>query len=203
MASLDIDETEKLRRIDILEFEIDEITNADITVGEEDALKVKRNFIKNKEHFTKNCAEALALLYENDNETAHNFVSQTSRLLDKINDESLDELLEKINEILYSIEDVAAELRRKLDEVNFDDMSLDEIEERLDIIYRLKRKYGDSEESVLHYLEKAQKELDDITFADTKKSELSKKIEMLTSDTLNCAEKISHFLCKRYPCAES
>ncbi len=192
LASLDIDETEKLRKIDILEFEIDEITNAGITVGEEDALKAKRNFIKNKEHFTKNCAGALALLYESDDETAHNLVSQTSRLIDKINDESLDELSEKINEILYNIEDVAAELRRKLDDVRLDDMSIDEIEERLDIIYRLKRKYGDSEEAVLQYLEKAQNELDSITFADAKKAELSKKIENLMSDVLNCAEKISH-----------
>ncbi len=196
LASLDIDETEKLRKIDILEFEIDEITNAGIMVGEEDALKAKRNFIKNKEHFTKNCAGALALLYENDDETAHNLVSQSSRLIDKINDESLDELSERINEILYNIEDVATELRRKLDDVSLDDMSLDEIEERLDIIYRLKRKYGDSEEAVLQYLEKAQKELDSITFADAKNAELSKKIENLMNDALNCAEKISHLRMK-------
>ena len=203
LASLDIDETEKLRKIDILEFEIDEISNAGIRVGEEDVLKAKRNFAKNKEHFTKNCAAALTVLYENDDETAYNLVSQASRLIDKINDESLEELSEKINEILYNIEDVVADLRRKLDDVNVEDMSLDEIEERLDVIYRLKRKYGGSEESVLHYLEKAQNELDNITFADAKKDELSQKIENLTRNTLNCAEKIRHLRKEKASAIES
>lgn len=191
LSSLDIDEAEKMRKIDILEFEIDEISNAGITVGEEDELKSKRNFIKNKEHFTKNCAGALAVLYENDEETAYNLVSQASRFIDKIGDESVDEISEKVNEILYSIEDLAGDLRRQLDKVNFDDMSLDEIEERLDVIYRLKRKYGDSEEAIIEYLDKAQSELDNITFADTKKAELAKKVSELLSKAENIAKEIS------------
>ena len=192
LDSLDIDETEKLRKIDILEFEIEEISNANIIAGEEEELKTKRNFIKNKEHFTKNCAGALSILYENDDVTAHNLVSQASRLIEKINDESLGDILEKINEILYGIEDLSTDLRRQLDKINFDDMSLDEIEERLDVIYRLKRKYGDSEEAVLEYLENAQKELDSVAFADAKKAELAEKIEQLLSKTTVAAEKISN-----------
>ena len=192
LDSLDIDETEKLRKIDILEFEIEEISNANIIPGEEEELKAKRNFIKNKEHFTKNCAGALSMLYENDDVTAHNLVSQASRLIEKINDESLGGIIERINEILYGIEDLSAELRRQLDKINFDDMSLDEIEERLDVIYRLKRKYGDSEEAVLEYLETAQNELESITFADAKKAELAGKIEQLLSKTTVAAEKISN-----------
>ncbi len=192
LDSLDIDETEKLRKIDILEFEIEEISNANIIAGEEEELKAKRNFIKNKEHFTKNCAGALSILYENDDVTAHNLVSQASRLIEKINDESLGDIVEKINEILYGIEDLSADLRRHLDKINFDDMSLDEIEERLDVIYRLKRKYGDSEEAVLEYLENAQKELDSVAFADAKKAELAEKIEQLLSETTATAEKISN-----------
>ncbi|MBO5733988.1 MAG: DNA repair protein RecN [Clostridia bacterium] len=191
LNKFDIDENEKLRKIDILEFEIEEITNANIIVGEEEELKSKRNFVKNKEHFTKNCAGALSILYENDEETAYNLVSQASRLIDKISDESLGELSEKLNEILYSIEDVVGDIRHQLDKINFDDMSLDEIEERLDIIYKLKRKYGDSEEAILTYCEKAQEELDNITFSDSKKAELEKKIKSLRDTAKDYALKLS------------
>lgn len=190
LVEFDIDENEKMRKMDILQFEIDEINNANITPGEEDELKTKRNFIKNKEHFTKNCAGALSVLYENDEETAYNLVSQASRLIDKISDESISELSEKINDVLYRIEDAASDIRRKLDEVNFDDISLDEIEERLDIIYRLKRKYGETEEDILKYCENAQRELDVITFSDAKKAELEKQIETLEKKTLYLAKNI-------------
>ena len=191
LKKFDIDENEKLRKIDILEFEIEEITNANLVVGEEEELKSKRNFVKNKEHFTKNCAGALSILYENDEETAYNLVSHASRLIDKISDESLGELSEKLNEILYGIEDVVGDIRHQLDKISFDDMSLDEIEERLDVIYKLKRKYGDSEEAILLYCEKSQEELDNITLSDSKKAELEKKIKSLCDDAKNHALKLS------------
>ncbi len=190
LLALNMDENEKIRKIDILQFEIDEINSANIISGEEEELKSKKNFIKNKEHFTKHCAGALSVLYENDDETAYNLVSQASRMIDKISDESLSELSEKINDVLYRIEEVASDIRHKLDAMSFDDMSLDEIEERLDVIYRLKRKYGESEEAILEYLEKAQKELDDITFFDTKCAELEKEIEVLENRTMSLARDV-------------
>ncbi len=191
LASYNMDENEKMRKIDILEFEIDEITSANIVPGEEDELKAKKNIIKNKEHFTKNCAAALSVLYENDDETAYNMISQGLRFIDKVSDDSFGELSEKVNDILFRLEDVVSDIRRKLDEVNFEDVSLDEIEERLDIIYRLKRKYGESEEAIIEYCEKAQKELDDITFFDEKKAELEKEITILEEKTYKLADKIS------------
>ncbi len=190
LENFDIDENEKARRLDILNFEINEIIDAGIIPGEEEELKEKRNFIRNKEHFTKNCSAALSILYENDEETAYNLVSQASRFIDKIADESLNELSEKINDVLYSIEDIASDIRRQLDKVSFEELSLDEIEERLDIIYRLRRKYGGSEEEVLAYLQKAQKELDNITFSDSKKAELEAKISKLTDEAHTLAQKI-------------
>lgn len=190
LENFDIDENEKARRLDILNFEINEIIDAGITPGEEEELKEKRNFIRNKEHFTKNCSAALSILYENDEETAYNLVSQASRFVDKIADESLNELSEKINDVLYNIEDIASDIRRQLDKVNFEELSLDEIEERLDIIYRVRRKYGGSEEEVLVYLQKAQEELDNITFSDSKKAELEAKISKLTDEAQALAQKI-------------
>ena len=190
IEDFNIDENEKARKIDLLQFEIDEITEANLEIGEEDELKSKRNFAKNKEHVTKNCAGAASLLYENDEETAYNLVSQASRLIDKISDESLSELSEKINDILYSIEDVVGDIRNKLDKISLDDISLDEIEERLDLIYKLKRKYGNSEEEILKYCSDAQEELDKITFSDIKKAELEEKIKNLNKEAQIKAEQI-------------
>lgn len=190
LEDFNIDENEKARKIDLLQFEIDEITEANLEIGEEDELKTKRNFLKNKEHFTKNCAGAASLLYENDEETAYNLVSQASRLIDKISDESLSELSEKINDILYNIEDVVGDIRNKLDKISLDDISLDEIEERLDLIYKLKRKYGSTEEEILKYCADAQEELDKITFSDIKKAELLEKIKMLNTEAQTKAKQI-------------
>ena len=191
LDGFNIDENEKARKIDLLKFEIDEITAADLKIGEEDELKTKRNFVKNKEQFTKNCVAAISILYENDEETAYNLVSHASRYIDKIGDESLESLSEKINDILYSIEDVAGDIRNKLDQIDFDDISLDELEERLDLIYKLKRKYGNTEEEILNYCEEAQKELDKITFSDIKKAELEDEIKKLTINAQNAAEELS------------
>ncbi len=190
LEDFNIDENEKARKIDLLQFEIDEITEVNLEIGEEDELKSKRNFLKNKEHFTKNCAGAASLLYENDEETAYNLVSQASRLIDKISDESLSELSEKINDILYSIEDVVGDIRNKLDAISIDDICLDEIEERLDLIYKLKRKYGNTEEEILKYCADAQEELDKITFSDIKKAELLEKIAKLNKEAQIKAEQI-------------
>lgn len=190
LEDLDIDENEKVRKIDLLQFEIDEITAADLEIGEEDELKTKRNFAKNKEQFTKNCAGAISVLYENEEETAYNLVSQSLRLLDKISDESLEGISEKVNDILYSIEDVVADIRHHLDKISLDDISLDEIEERLDLIYKLKRKYGNSEEEILKYLDDAQNELDKITFSDVKKKELEDRIKVLNEKALKTADEI-------------
>ncbi len=191
LSDFDMDENEKLRKIDILTFEIEEITNADIKPGEEEELKSKKNILKNKEHFTTNCAGALAVLYENDEVCAHNLVSQASRMIDKAGDESLTEISEKINEVMFGIEEVVSQLRSRLDRMSFDDMSLDEIEERLDIIYRLKRKYGDSEEAIIKYCEDAQEELDRITLSDSKKAELESKIDRLLALAQDSAARVS------------
>jgi len=189
--SFDFDENEKLRKIDILQFEIEEIENAGITPGEEEELKSKKNIVKNKEDYMRKCANILSLLYEGEEVSAHNLIFQASRLIDKVSDENLSPLSEKVNELLYGVEEVAQELRVQLDKISFDESSIDEIEERLDIIYRLKRKYGQNEEEILKYLKNAKEELENITLFDERKAELEKNIEFLTKSADEKAKEIS------------
>ncbi len=192
LEEFNIDENEKMRKIDLLQFEIDEINSANLVIGEEEELKSKRNIVKNKEGFIKNYSAALSVLYENDDVTAYNLISQSLRFVDKSSDETSALLSEKINDILYSIEDVTLDIRHQLDKISFDDISLDEIEERLDLIYRLKRKYGNTEEEILKYCKNAENELEKITLIDTKRAELEEKIKDLSEKGLKLAKNISN-----------
>lgn len=194
LLELDIDENEKLRKIDILTFEIDEIEKANITVGEEDELKEKKTLVKNRDNLIKKCSYALDSLYENnDGVCAYNLFSTAVNAIETLCDTSEDfsEIYEKMNDILYGIEDVTSSVRKKLDEVSYADISADEIEERLDVIYRLKRKYGDSEEAILKYLENAHNELEKITSADLDKEKIKENVDRLHKLTTEISAKIS------------
>ena len=194
LLELDIDENEKLRKIDILTFEIDEIEKANITVGEEDELKEKKALVKNRDNLIKKCSYALDSLYENnDGVCAYNLFSTAVNAIETLCDTSEDfsEIYEKMNDILYGIEDVTSSVRKKLDEVSYADISADEIEERLDVIYRLKRKYGDSEEAILKYLENAHNELEKITSADLDKEKIKENVDRLHKLTTEISAKIS------------
>lgn len=189
LAELNIDETEKLRKIDILSYEIDEIKSANITPGEEEELKEKKIIAKNREALLKNCSMALDAIYENDEGVcAYNLFSKAKRFVDSLD---FDELSEKMSDVLYEIEDVTAKIREKLDKINYLDFSIEEIEERIDVIYKLKRKYGVSEEDILEYCVKAEAELDSIKSFDFQKEELDKKVKILLDKVNLIAEKNS------------
>ena len=100
-------------------------------------------------------------------------------------------MLEKINNIKYDLEDVAEEIRDRLSELDYDEYELDEIESRLDLLYRFSRKYGETEEDILNYLEIARKELDEITFSEERIQLLIEKEKELNSVTTELAEKLT------------
>ncbi len=179
---LDVDENEKNRRIDVLTFEIDEITKASLSDGEEAILKEKRNIVQNKAEIQNKCASALDLLYGNHaGNCAYNMIYEAQRNLESIADssKSMEEISGRLADLYYSLEDIVDVLQRNVLDVEFDDISIDEIEARLDLIYRLKRKYGDSEEEIISYCENAEKELAAIQSSDTRKIEIENKIKQL------------------------
>ncbi len=193
LDAIDINEDEKLRRIDILRFEIDEITQAALSPGEEESLKEKRNVVKNKALIQANCALTLGLLYENDEGiSAYHLLSQAQDAIDVVADktEDLCDISNKLSDIRYSLEDVVQALHSSTLQTLDDDISLDEIEERLDQIYRLKRKYGNSEEEIIAYGENAEKELISIQSADTRKAELEAEILRLRNQAHLLAQNI-------------
>lgn len=181
-SALDIDETERLRRIDVLNYEINEINEAALCPGEEEELKATRSMVKNKETIQENCSLALDMLYENsEGVCAYNFLSQAQRAVEACaqSGAGLDDVSEKMAEFLYGLEDIVGTIHEKLEQAGTGEFSLYEIEERLDLIYRLKRKYGNSEEEILEYGQRAEAELETIQTSETRKTEMEETIKKL------------------------
>lgn len=191
LENISDDESERARKAELLEFEIKEIKDANLSPGEEEELKQQRELARNKESFLKNCSGALDVLYENqENICVYNLLSDAERFVETAAelDNSLEEVSGKLTEIRYLLEDVTSAVRDKLESATDFFMPLEEMEERLDVIYRLKRKYGDSEEEILSYSERAEEELLALSTADERKEKLEKEKMRLLDEAINLAK---------------
>ncbi|MDY3087857.1 MAG: DNA repair protein RecN [Oscillospiraceae bacterium] len=206
LKKLTTDESSKSQRIDFLTYQIDELEKAEITIGERDELKARKSLINNSQKVI----ESLNIAYE--------ALKADGAGIDMITDaeseianasaymETLGEASEKITDIRYELEDIAETLRDAMTEVDFDPSELEDIDERLDLLYRLSKKYGDTEEEMLEYLEKARVELDNIAFSEERVKELQKqeKEALVETETAACkltesrktaGEKLSNAIC--------
>lgn len=191
LKKLTTDESSKSQRIDFLTYQIDELEKAEITPGERDELKARKTLINNSQKVI----ESLNVAYEAlkadgagiDMITdAESEISDASAYM-----EALGEASEKITDIRYELEDIAETVRDAMSEVDFDQSELEEIDERLDLLYRLSKKYGNTEEEMLEYLEKAKTELDNIAFSEEKVKELQKQEKEALDETEAAAKKLT------------
>ena len=191
LKKLTTDESSKSQRIDFLTYQIDELEKAEITIGERDELKARKSLINNSQKVI----ESLNIAYE--------ALKADGAGIDMITDaeseianasaymETLGEASEKITDIRYELEDIAETLRDAMTEVDFDPSELEDIDERLDLLYRLSKKYGDTEEEMLEYLEKARAELDNIAFSEERVKELQKQEKEVLAETETAACKLT------------
>lgn len=185
ISSLEMDEQEKMQRIDLLEYQVKEIKKASLEKDEEDDLREQRDIYTNAEQITKSVNEAYMNLYEGDEiQSAYDGISIAVNEISQISDlnPQLKSIYDTLNEIMYSLEDTAHEIKEFGETVEFDEQALNEIEERLDLISRLKRKYGNSIEEILEYLKKAESELNDIKLSDERTNELKEELKSITKD---------------------
>ena len=185
ISSLEMDEQEKMQRIDLLEYQVTEIKKASLEKGEEDDLREQRDIYTNAEQITKSVNEAYMNLYEGDEiQSAYDGISIAVNEIFQISDlnPQLKSIYDTLNEIMYSLEDTAHEIKEFGETVEFDEQALNEIEERLDLISRLKRKYGNSIEEILEYLKKAESELNDIKLSDERTNELKEELKNITKE---------------------
>ena len=175
-----MDEGEKLRRMESLRFQIGEIEKAELEAGEDDALSERRKLLQNAEKLSDGMEKAVNLLYGGeDSDGATAMLADAERALSKIAryGDRFQELHDRVADLMYQVQDAAEEVRDARDDLSYSADELEQIEARLDIIHRLRRKYGATCEDILEYLEKAKKELDDIAFADDHLEKLKGKLQ--------------------------
>lgn len=194
LRNLEMDEQEKAQKIDLLEYQVNEIKKASLEVGEEEDLKQQREIYTNAEQITNSVNEAYANIYGGEDfQSAYDGISIAVDALSKISvlNSRLKDMYESLNTILYSLEDTAHEIKEFGDTVEFDEQTLNEIEERRDLISKLKRKYGGSIEAVLDYLKRAESDLEDIKLSDEKTEELKQQLKEITEELNQKGKKLS------------
>lgn len=191
LKRLTTDESSKSQRIDFLTYQIDELEKADITVGERDELKARKTLIDNSQRVAQSLNEAYEALRADGAaidavSDAEREISDAARYMEDLNDTA-----EKITDIRYELDDIAELVRDALSEVDFDPSELEEIEERLDLLYRLSKKYGETEEDMLEYLANAKAELESISFSEKTVAELQKQERESLLETEAAAKKLT------------
>ena len=157
------DESEKQRRIDLLSYQVQEIEDAALTAGEEQTLESRRKVLSNASTIRDRIAQCYALL-SGDDETpgAVDLLGEASNAVDAAAqlDGELSTSAGQLLDLYYNAKDAAADLIGRLDAYETNDSELDEIEQRIDLIYKLKRKYGDTVEDIIAFGQKAREELE-------------------------------------------
>ena len=165
LDALITDEAEKQRKIDLLQYQVQEIEDAGLTAGEEQALENRRKVLSNASAIRDRLAQSYALLSGSDDAAgAVDLLGEASNAVDAAAqlDPALTAAAGQLLDLYYNAKDVAADLIGRLDAYDTNDAELDEVEQRLDFLYRLKRKYGSTVEDVIAFGQKAREELDNI-----------------------------------------
>ncbi|MFN2146207.1 MAG: DNA repair protein RecN [Anaerolineales bacterium] len=177
-------EKEAARRIEMLTFQVNEIDNAELSPGEEDKLKSERTRLANAENLAKQAQIALVALDEGELDSASasdrlGVAQQALEALVKVDEERSD-LLSRVQDLFENTVELARELSSYLQDVEFDPERLEEVDERLNLIFTLKRKYGENIEAILAFGEEARQELDAITHAEERMQKLeAREVELL------------------------
>ena len=190
---LSMDEGEKLRRMETLKYQIDEISRAELTIGEDETLESKRKLAQNAEKLADGLqAAAAGLDGDDDTEGAAAMLAQAERALSKIArfDDSLSRIHDLVADLMYQTQDAAEQVKDRIYSLSYSADELERIEERLDTIHRLRRKYGATCEDILAYLERAKKELDEIEFADERMEQLQRKLQKAEQEACAVAERL-------------
>ena len=185
-----MDEGEKLRRMETLRYQIAEIEKAELEAGEDEALEARRKLLQNAEKLSNGMEEAVECLYGgDDSDGAAGLLAQAEYALAKLArfSDSFAAIHERVNDLKYQVQDVAEEVRDARNELSYSADELEQIEERLDVIHKLRRKYGVTCADILAYLDKAKKELDDIEFADDHLERLKKKLQKVEKTAWDAA----------------
>ena len=195
------DESEKQRRIDLLSYQVQEIDDAGLTAGEEQMLESRRKVLANASTIRDRIAQCYALLSGGDEAPgAVDLLGEASNAVDAAAqlDGELSSGAGQLLDLYYTAKDVAADLIGRLDAYDTNDAELDEIEQRIDLIYKLRRKYGDTVEDILAFGERARKELEMIQSSQERVEHLQKEQRRLYTLAREKAEALTQTRLKAF-----
>ena len=194
IEQISMDEGEKLRRMETLRYQIAEIEKAELEVGEDTVLEERRKLLQNSEKLSDGMETAVQALYGNDDsDGAVALLQEAERELARLSryTDAYAVIQEKLNDLMYQVQDVAEELWDAKDDLSYSPQELDRIEERLDTIHRLRKKYGATCEDILSYMARAKEELDKIEFADDYLEKLKKKLQKAEAEAWSAADTLT------------
>lgn len=183
LKEFNLDDKEKISRIDLLKYQINEIESANIMPGEEDDLIEKRNILMNSEKLFNYMNESYSLLYKGIGDNA-SIIDTLSTVLKNLDtsfriDKKLEKLKDMVESVLYTLEDCSLQIRDYVENIDFNADNLNEIEKRLDLLNNLKRKYGRTIEEIIKYKEEKNDELLKLLNAEKEINKLNEKKEKI------------------------
>ncbi len=188
---LNSDEKERAERIDLLKYQTEEIAEAKLYEGEDDELFEEKNIIENAQDIMTSVGEATMLLYDGE-VNAYELASRAANVISKLSGiAAAEKCAEKLFDIKYAIEDAVSEVRELGEGIDYSPKRLEDIDDRLDLIGKLKRKYGGTIEAVLKYLEKASAELSELDMSEEASEKLVAEYEKLKAKMQNAAQTLS------------
>ena len=190
IRKMTMDEGEKLRRMETLRFQIEDISKADLQPGEDEELESRRKLLQNAEKLSDGVNAAVESLYGGeDTDGAASLLADAERELARLSrfTDAFSALHERVSDLMYQVQDVAEEIRDARDDLSYSAGELDTIEARLDVIHKLRRKYGATCLEILEYLDRAKEELDRIEFADDHLEKLKSKLERAEKEAWSAA----------------
>ena len=183
------DEKERERKLDLLRYQVNEIEEANLKEDEEEKLEEKRKIMLNSEKISKNLNEADIAIGENSIDSLNTAI----RALEKI--ENIDNVYEKISSdlksIYYELQEISRDISSYKDNVYFDEEERNEIEERLDLIYSLKRKYGNDIKEIIDYKNEIQEEIEHVENLDEYNNKLKKELKQIKTEMIDLAQKMN------------
>ncbi|SHH08645.1 DNA repair protein RecN [Tepidibacter thalassicus] len=177
------DDIQIAREIDLLKFQINEIEDANLRLGEYEELLKQREVYRNSEKIYTNLNKSYFNLYES-NVNAFDLISKALKYLGDLSDfdEKLENYYLNLEDIMYRIQDLSKDIRDYKENIDFDIKSLDDIEIRIDTINNLRRKYGNTIEEILEYKEKIVSRLNEILSRDEKIVQLKESLKKIKED---------------------
>ena len=192
LASLEIDEDEKKRKTELLEYQIKELEAADIKLGELDDIKSKLQIAENYEKTMSALSDAYYSINGTDDaDGAFSMLKNAQKHVAAAKGDEFPRIAQRLGDLLAELDDIAADIRGFTHNAEYSELDAEKLRSRLDTLHRLMLKYGSDEQSCLDFLEKSRRELDNISISEEKISELSQELDHSTERLVALGEKLT------------